>query len=189
MGVGHRYDIAKDLTFEYTILPDEVLRWRHWKLFEDDQVLVSAFFDPELPRPLKVGDEVILEGTFAGISYNFWDKWYNVISVYDEDLVFKGYYTDILTPIQKTWTLVTATDLFLDLFVFPDDRWKVVDEDEFDRALEEGLMDEGIAKNAKAALDEVCGKARAGEWPPEVVKRIPKDPVRTLSTVRDLERP
>jgi predicted RNA-binding protein associated with RNAse of E/G family len=189
MSVGHRFDIAKDLTFEYTILPDEVLRWRHWKLYEDAEVLVSAFHDPELPRPLKVGDEVILEGVFSGISYNFWDKWFNVISVYDEDLEFKGYYSDILTPVQKTWTLVTATDLFLDVFVFPDGRWEVVDEDEFEEALAKGLMDGGVARNANAALEEIRGKASAGEWPPEVVSRIPKDPKRTLRTIKDLERP
>jgi predicted RNA-binding protein associated with RNAse of E/G family len=189
MGVGHRFDITKDLTFEYTRLPDEVVRWRQWKLMEDDQVLVSAFYDPDLPRPLKVGDQVILEGTFAGISYNFWDQWYNVISVFDEDLEFKGYYTDILTPIQKAWTLVTSTDLFIDLFVFPDGQWTVVDEDEFENAREQGLMDEGIAMNARRAIEEVSGKARAGEWPPEIVKRVPANPVRTLRSVRDLERP
>lgn len=189
MSVGHRFDITKDLTFEYTILPDEVVRWRQWKLYEDDRALVSAFYDPDLPRPLTAGDETILEGTFAGISYNFWDHWYNVISVYDRDLEFKGYYSDILTPIQKTWTLVTATDLFLDLFVFPDGRWKVVDEDEFERALTDGLMDEGIARNARAAIEDISALAKAGDWPPEIVKRVPADPVRTLRTIKDLERP
>jgi len=189
MSVGHRFDIAKDLTFEYTRLPDEVVRWRQWKLHEDTETLVSAFYDPDLPRPLMAGDEVILEGTFAGISYNFWDKWYNVISVYDKDLEFKGYYSDILTPIQKTWTLVTATDLFLDLFVFPDGSWKVVDEDEFEEALEKGLMDEGIARYARTAIEEISARAESGDWPPEIVKRVPGDPVRTLRTIKDLERP
>jgi len=189
MSVGHRFDIAKDLTFEYTRLPDEVVRWRQWKLHEDAETLVSAFYDPELPRPLMAGDEVILEGTFYGISYNFWDQWYNVISVYDEDLEFKGYYSDILTPIQKTWTLVTATDLFLDLFVFPDGRWKVVDEEEFEQALEKGLMDEGIARNARAAIEEISARAKARDWPPDIVNRVPADPVRTLRTIKDLERP
>ena len=189
MSVGHRFDIAKDLTFEYTVLPDEVLRWRHWKLFEDNEVLVSAFYDPDLPRPLTAGDEVILEGTFSGISYNFWDKWYNVISVYDEDLEFKGYYSDILTPIQKTWTLVTATDLFLDVFVFPDGRWTVVDEDEFEDALDRGLMDEGIARNAREAVAEISERAEAGDWPPAIVNKVPSDPIRTLRSVKELERP
>jgi predicted RNA-binding protein associated with RNAse of E/G family len=189
MSVGHRFDIAKDLTFEYTRLPDDVVRWRQWKLHEDAEALVSAFYDPDLPRPLMAGDEVILEGTFAGISYNFWDQWYNVISVYDKDLEFKGYYSDILTPVQKTWTLVTTTDLFLDLFVFPDGRWKVVDEDEFEEALEKGFIDEGVAQNARAAIDEISARARSGDWPPDIVKRVPGDPVRTLKAVRDMERP
>ena len=189
MSVGHRFDITKDLTFEYSRLPDEVVRWRHWKLFEDGEVLVSAFYDPELPRPLKVGDEVILEGTFAGISYNFWDKWYNVISVYDVDLEFRGYYSDILTPVQKTWTLVTSTDLFLDVFVHPDGRWQVMDEQEFEEAVGKGLMDEGIVRNARAALEEVSRMVEAGDWPPAIVRRMPREPARTLRTVRDLERP
>jgi predicted RNA-binding protein associated with RNAse of E/G family len=189
MSVGHRFDIAKDLTFEYTRLPDDVIRWRHWKLHEDADVLVSAFYDPNLPSPLMAGDDVIVEGVFSGISYNFWDRWYNVISVYDSDLEFKGYYSDILTPVQKTWTLVTTTDLFLDLFMYPDGRWMVVDEDEFEEALEKGLMDEGIARNARAAIEEISSMAKAGEWPPEVVKRVPGDPVSTLKTVRQLERP
>lgn len=189
MSVGHRFDIAKDLTFEYTILPEEVVRWRQWKLHEDGEALVSAFYDPDLPRPLKAGEEIIVERTFAGISYNFWDQWYNVISVFDADLEFKGYYSDILTPVQKTWTLVTTTDLFLDLFVFPDGRSVVVDEDEFEEALERGLMDEGIARNARAAMEEISARAKAGDWPPDIVKRVPADPVRTLRTIRDLERP
>jgi len=189
MSVGHRFDIAKDLTFEYTRLPDNVVRWRHWKLHEDSEALVSAFHDPDLPRPLMAGDEVIVEGSFSGISYNFWDKWFNVISVYDERMEFRGYYSDILTPIKKTWTLVTTTDLFLDLFMFPDGRWKVVDEDEFEEALAKGLMDDGIARSARTALDEISKRAEAGDWPPEIVKRVPSDPVRTLRTVKDLERP
>ncbi len=189
MTVGHRFDIAKDLTFEYTRLPDELIVWRQWKLLEDNEVLVSAFYDPDLPRPLAAGDEVILEGTFAGISYNFWDKWYNVISVYDADLNFKGYYSDVMTPVQKTMTRVTATDLFLDVFMFPDGRWKVVDEDEFEEALEKGLMDEGIARNAREALSEITRLAEAGKWPPDIVNKVPKEPIRTLRTIRELERP
>jgi predicted RNA-binding protein associated with RNAse of E/G family len=189
MSVGHRFDITKDLVFEYTVLPNEVVRWRHWKLLQNDEALVSAFYDPDLPRPLMAGDEVIVEKCFSGISYNFWDQWYNVISVYDQAFEFKGYYSDILTPIQKTWTLVTTTDLFLDMFMFPDGRWVVVDEDEFETALEDGLMDEGIARNARAAIETISAMAAAGKWPPEIVKQVPNDPVRTLKTVKNLEKP
>lgn len=189
MSVGHRFDITKDLTFEYTRLPEDVIRWRHWKLYEDKENLVSAFYDPELPSPLMAGDEVIVEGSFSGISYNFWDQWFNVISVYDERMEFKGYYSDILTPIQKTWTLVTTTDLFLDLFMFPDGRWIVVDEDEFEEALAKGMMDDGIARNARAAIDMISKRAKAGDWPPDIVNKVPSDPVRTLTSVKALERP
>ena len=81
------------------------------------------------------------------------------------------------------------TDLFLDMFVHPDGRWTVMDEDEFEEAREKGLMDEGIARNARAALEEITAKAAAGEWPPDIVGRVPKDPLRTLRSVMELEKP
>jgi predicted RNA-binding protein associated with RNAse of E/G family len=189
MGIPSGFDITRDLTFEYTRLPDHVMRWRHWKLHQDDQVLVSAFYDADLPRPMVVDDQTISEKVIHGISYNFWDQWYNVVSVYDGDLVFKGYYSDILTPIQKTWNLVTMTDLFLDFFMFPDGSWTIKDEDEFEEGVAKGYMDESFANRARETLDRIVEWAKAGQWPPDVVGRIPSDPLKELNAVRRLERP
>ena len=60
---------------------------------------------------------------------------------------------------DKTWTLVESTDLFLDFFMFPDGTWTVQDEDEFQQAKEDGLMDDGVARRARETLDEIIGKA------------------------------
>ena len=180
MSIGEDYDMTRVLTLEFLRLPDRPVSWRQWKIHQDEEVLVSSFYDPHLKRPVTIDSEVVVDDKMAGITYNFWDKWFNVIRIYGRDLEFKGFYTDIITPIQKTWTLVTATDLFLDLFMFPDGRWTVQDEDEFEDAVETGIMDEGIAANARRALEEVVDRARSGDWPPECVKRIPSDPVREV---------
>jgi predicted RNA-binding protein associated with RNAse of E/G family len=186
LGIGEDYDMTRGLTLEFTRLPDRVRRWRQWKIHQDAEVMVSTFWDPDLKRPVVIDGEVLVEGRLAGITYNFWDQWFNVIRCYDRDLVFKGYYTDIITPVQKTWTLVEATDLFLDFFMHPDGSWSVQDEDEFQQALREGLMDEGVAQRARDTLDDIIGRAEAGEWPPDCVRRIPRDPERELRQVKRL---
>ena len=189
MDIGESYDITRDLQFVYTRLPDDTVRYRQWKIHQDEEVLISAFFEGALGRPMVAGGVTIVEKQFYGISYNFWDQWYNVISIYDADLEFKGYYSDILTPIQKTWNVVTSTDLFLDFFMFPNENWVIKDADEFEDATSKGYMDEGIASKARATLEKIIQRARRGDWPPECVKRIPVDPVRTLRIVRRLELP
>jgi predicted RNA-binding protein associated with RNAse of E/G family len=186
MDIGEDYDISRSLTLEYTRLPDRVYRWRQWKIHQDSEVMVSTFYDPNLGKPVVIDGKVIVEGIFAGITYNFWDKWYNVIRCYDRDFEFKGYYTDIITPVQKTWTLVESTDLFLDFFMYPDGTWTVEDEAEFEQAIADGLMDDGIVEHARDALEEVVGRAKSEDWPPECVKRIPSDPLRELKQVKRL---
>ena len=60
------------------------------------------------------------------------------------------------------------------------------DEDEFETAVADGLMDDGIVKHARDALEEVVDRARSEDWPPECVKRIPSDPLRELRHVKRL---
>jgi predicted RNA-binding protein associated with RNAse of E/G family len=184
MDIGERYDISRDLQFHYTRLPDDLVVYRQWKVHQDGEVLVSVFHEGSLRRPLVADGRAIADRSFFGISYNFWDQWYNVISIYDEDLAFVCYYSDIMTPVQKTWNVVTATDLFLDFVLFPDGTWAIKDADEFEDAVAKGYMDEGIEGIARRTLDELVGRAKAGEWPPECVKRIPADPIRALRTLR-----
>jgi len=58
--------------------------------------------------------------TSSSASPNYlWDEWFTINRVYDREFQFKGYYCDVITPIQKSCTKLAVTDLFLDVFVFP----------------------------------------------------------------------
>ncbi len=184
MNLQDPYDISRDLDVVWTRLPDDVVQWRHRKLLENSEVSVSAFHETSLDRPITARGEVIVEKEFSGILYFFWDEWFNVIRIYDRDLEFKGYYSDIITPVQKTLTMYTATDLYLDLFMFPDGTYVVEDEDEFEEAVRRGLMDEGIIRNAREAIDRLVLMAEAGKYPPEPVWRFPQEPVSVLRQLR-----
>lgn len=60
------------------------------------------------------------------------DRWYNVFRVQDvETEKLKGWYCNITRPAEITATQVSADDLALDVFVYPDGRILLLDEDEF----------------------------------------------------------
>jgi predicted RNA-binding protein associated with RNAse of E/G family len=184
MDIQDPYDISRDIDVVWTRLPDDVIQWRHRKLLENNEVSISAFHETSLGRPITARGEVIVDNEFFGILYFFWDEWFNVIRIYDKDLEFKGYYSDIITPVQKTLTVYTATDLFLDFFMFPDGTYVVEDEDEFDDAVEKGLIDEGISRKARVAIEKLTNMAETGEYPPEFVRRFPEEPVSVLKQIR-----
>jgi uncharacterized protein len=80
------------------------------------------------------------------------DRWYNIFAVHDvEDDRLKGWYCNITRPARLTETEVHAEDLALDLLVFPDGRFLVLDQDEFE-ALELTASERRAAQQALRAL-------------------------------------
>ncbi|MYD08666.1 MAG: DUF402 domain-containing protein [Chloroflexi bacterium] len=62
------------------------------------------------------------------------DQWFNIFRVQDgETLALKGWYCNITRPPLITASSVSADDLVLDVFVFPDGRTLWLDEDDFAR--------------------------------------------------------
>lgn len=62
------------------------------------------------------------------------DQWFNIFRVQDGDtLALKGWYCNITRPPLITDASVTADDLSLDVFVYPDGRTLLLDEEEFAR--------------------------------------------------------
>ena len=60
------------------------------------------------------------------------DRWYNIFRVQDRDTgQLKGWYCNITRPAQIEEHRVAADDLALDVFVYPDGRTLLLDEDEF----------------------------------------------------------
>lgn len=61
------------------------------------------------------------------------EQWFNIFRVKDGDtLVLKGWYCNITRPPLITSASVTAEDLGLDVFVYPDGATLLLDEEEFE---------------------------------------------------------
>ena len=122
-------------------------------------VVLEAFFSRERMElgyvTLKPGDRFV--------EYFYADRWYNVFVIYDvDDGRLKGWYCNITRPAIIAGGEVSAVDLELDLWIEPDGRAQVLDEDEF-AALP---LAPGEAAAARAALDELRALAaeRAGPF-------------------------
>lgn len=98
------------------------------------------------------------------------DRWYNIFRVQDvhtEEL--KGWYCNITRPADIHEDYVAADDLALDVFVYPDGRTLLLDEDEFsslnipdaDRASARRAVDEinHLVATCKFPFNEIGGNA------------------------------
>jgi len=86
----------------------------------------------------------------------FWDA---------TDWSFTGYYINLQTPLARTSVGFDTADLLLDIQVAPDLTWSWKDEDEFEEALDHGILTEGTASMARDAALRAIADVEARRWP------------------------
>jgi hypothetical protein len=64
-----------------------------------------------------------------------------------------GYYVDVDTPIRKDNGEYYLTDLFLDLWVFPNGRYFELDRDEFEKSLKSRLITHYQLRKANQVIE------------------------------------
>lgn len=118
------------------------------KTREKNAIILEAFFgrdDTALVNVvLKRGDRFV--ETF------YTDRWYNIFEIYDrDDKTLKGWYCNVGKPAIIEDETISYVDLALDLWVAPDGKQTVLDEDELD-ALN---LDDDVYTRAQASLAEL----------------------------------
>ena len=111
---------AGQVTYEY----DGILLTR-----DEHSITVEALFDradmPFMDTVLRTGDRFV--------EYYYNDRWYNIFEIHDrDDDRIKGWYCNVCKPASFHEGIVAYVDLALDLWVSPDGRQTVLDEDEFE---------------------------------------------------------
>lgn len=115
----HKCDAAGNITLTYS--GDLVAHG-------EDYVCVCAIYK-EATRDL--GYVVFKQGDIF-TEWFYSNCWYNVFEVVDvDDGRLKGYYCNFTRPAVMSAVSVKADDLELDLFVWPDGTWVLLDEDEY----------------------------------------------------------
>jgi hypothetical protein len=92
-----------------------------------DAIVLRTSWDRE---PMDLGF-VVLEPDDDWTETFYAERWYNVFEIRAGDGHLKGWYCNVTRPARITEQEVAAEDLALDLWVEPDGKTKVLDEDEF----------------------------------------------------------
>ena len=133
-----------------------------------------------LATKLTVGEDVIYEPGAAIVWFVFPGGWHDVGRFHLKDDTFTGYYVNLITPVEQDGTIWRMFDLCLDLWIDVDGRFQVLDQDEFDEAIDRQWIDPATAERARSELASIIAEVRGGNWPPGVVREYDLARVRRL---------
>jgi predicted RNA-binding protein associated with RNAse of E/G family len=131
-------------------------------------------------NPRREFGRVVVANGYLAEWFIFRGKWYDVSKFYDRKRRFTGYYCDIIRPIARLLSNPTETsimtDLFLDLWITPEGKWKVLDEDELQQAVTKRIISNSLARRARKELNLLVQLTKSGRFPPASVRKIEPTP-------------
>lgn len=117
----------------------------------DAEVLFVGIFETQIDHP-DLGH--IAKGT---VSYEYYwlDRWYNIFAFYEPDGTFRNYYCNVCVPPVYDSNVLDYVDLEIDIVVWPDWTFSILDEDEYESNAAIYGYSEAVRANAAAALEQL----------------------------------
>jgi predicted RNA-binding protein associated with RNAse of E/G family len=135
------------------------------------------------------GEEVLTHGnTILGrgapiVWFIFPGAWYDIGRFHLLDGTFTGWYTNLSTPVHFGKRRWIGHDLFLDLWQPVDGTPVWLDEDEFEAAVDTGIIDTLTSRRVMKERMQIQSLLDQGLWPPPIARAI------DLPQVQPLRRP
>ena len=163
------------LTFDFIRPPGRRVSMHTDLLHATDGMIVVAH-ELAPSKPVEYFGEIVMDAGYRAVWFLFKDKPFDVGRIYRPDGAWTGYYADVLEPVRwrgsDPMTLEPIVDLFLDLWIAPDGRFEVLDEDEFEEAVASGFLTEQQTGHARSVLQGLIEATERGDFPPAVVKEF-----------------
>lgn len=161
-----------DVRIHYLRPPDRADLFVQHLVHATEDVVITLNERTALRRPVRVDDTVILEPGAPVLWFTFPGRWHDVGRFHLADGTFTGIYANILEPVEVVgpheWR---AVDLFLDVWLgAAQPAPRLLDEDELEEALARGWLDAATGLRARAEAERLLEAARAGTWPPAIVR-------------------
>lgn len=138
--------------------------------------LIALELTLDREEPLVVGGEEVIAHGYRAVWFLAKGQGWDIAAVYRPDGALSGYYVDVLNAVYwrgaDPGTLLPIVDLFLDLWIWPDGRAGVLDEDEFAEAVDRGWITDQQRDHALRVLAELLEGVHAGTFPPREVREI-----------------
>ncbi len=159
------------ITLIYKRLPNRINYFKQQLLYEDENVIVtSQRITPS--SPIIIDGETVLGDNYTAVWFVFTSLWYDIGKIYNLNNEWTGYYCDIIKPVNREVCTFEIVDLFLDLWVSPDNSFEIQDADEFENAVRNGDISHELAEQACKALSELILTIETGQFPPEFVENF-----------------
>jgi hypothetical protein len=97
--------------------------------------------------------------------YLFYDQNFSIMELHSTIGDLLGFYVDITTPVHKVEGEYFLTDLILDLWIFPDLTYLVLDEDEWLQAIQNGSISNEIQTIVRKTLQQLKREIRNKKFP------------------------
>lgn len=124
-------------------------------------IILDGIFEREVRHTL-LGD--LARGT-RSIEFYWTDRWYSVFRFYEPDGRLRNFYCNINLPPEFDGSYLRFVDLDIDILVFPDMSFRVLDEDEFKTNAARFNYSETVRANVAAAIDELKNLIAARNFP------------------------
>ncbi len=124
-------------------------------------LIFAGLFDRDVDHP----DLGLINSGTVSWEYYWLDRWYSIFRFHDPDGRLRNYYCNINMPPVFTGIALEYVDLDIDVVVWPDLSYKVLDLDEFEANAAIFEYPEKVQSRASAALDEVVALIEKGRLP------------------------
>ncbi len=152
--------------------PDDERVFTQLQLLDRDDVKVTLAHDVSFDPPVLVHGRPVLESGSDAVWFTFPGRWHDIGRFHRADDTFSGLYANILTPptFEDEGSVWRTTDLFLDLWLSPEGELSVLDRDQLEEAVREGVVDPATAERAREEVRRLRTAHGRGTWPPLVVE-------------------
>ncbi|MFQ6128276.1 MAG: DUF402 domain-containing protein [Thermoplasmata archaeon] len=141
------------------------------ELIEDrGNLVISRFTFNDLKEALVIEGIGVLDNGYQAVLFEFFDPPLEIMKIYDRKGNFTGYYCNVNTKPSRFECGYEIVDLYIDIFVLPDMRYQILDNEEFETAVRKGWISSNQESLARATVDRIAKDIEAGDFPPEVVR-------------------
>jgi GrpB-like predicted nucleotidyltransferase (UPF0157 family)/predicted RNA-binding protein associated with RNAse of E/G family len=164
--------VTPRLHLRYIRLPAQVVEMYDDQVYNSKKIVVGKS-QITSTHSIVFDGKLVLSAGFPIVYFELTGRWFNIVKIRNLQGTHTGYYCDITTPPRLLRDgSIELTDLFLDLWVSPDLRYKVLDKDELEEALEKGWVEKQLHDKAKKELKKLITLVENGGFPPKLVRRL-----------------
>lgn len=157
--------MSETVTINYRRPPDRLDVFTQHVVRREGDLVVTLLDSATVSKPVEVDGRVILEPGAPVVWFTWRNRWYDVGRFHTVDGEFTGCYANILTPVDIDTNPWETTDLFLDVWVGSDGEVRLLDEADFQDAVDRDWISSATAATAREHAESLIAAARQGVWP------------------------